>query len=380
MDRQEEFPTRQRNKIDDLVEEFLTNLGNDIHDMLCDQNEGDDYCGLDSDRDTEAKVETAIRLFPEVLSRRGGEYNNWFPIECLLYNTNYHCNLKAVSFVHVLATLAIEFGSFQENERGGLLVDDGDPLQHLASSSHSSYGEEQNRSVGNSFLAKMMRLRETGLLRKEDIQEYDLVWRLCEEDYFAENRFRFLVEWDPKSLLQTNNREWFPLHNVASNSSFQGFRSVFDSGIRYFPSKRGISLLFHKDYRDETPIQNSCKKFERNGVIDVVEETLARYSTATPINSTDALLLAAIDERIHLDVVYFVLRRQLDVLTRMLPPRLANNNNNNNNNSNITGDQDSTVVDNDDDDDDHDDDDIVNPDYDADGNNDSKKRKRKGWN
>merc|ERR1712183_497769 len=181
-----------------------------------------------------------------------------------------------------------------------------------------------------------------------------------------------------KSLLQTDNNGCFPLHFAASNSSFQGFRSVFDFGIRCFPSKRGISLLFHKDYGDETPIQNSCKKFERNHVIDVVEETLARYSTATPINSTDALLLAAIDERIHLDGVYFVLRRQPDVLTRMLPPRLTNNNNNNN----ITCDQDSTVNDHDDDDhdDDHDDNDIVNLDYDAEGNNDSKKRKIKGWN
>merc|ERR1712119_67241 len=102
--------------------------------------------------------------------------------------------------------------------------------------------------------------------------------------------------------------------------------------------------------------------------------TLARYSTATPVNSMDALLLAVIDERIHLDGVCFVLRRQPDVLTRMLPPRLTNNNN-----SNITGDQGRTVNVDDDDDDDHDDDhddvhdddDIVNLDYDADGNNES---------
>merc|ERR1712007_320296 len=124
-----------------------------------------------------------------------------------------------------------------------------------------------------------------------------------------------------KLLLQTNHSGYFPLHYASSNSSFQGFRSVFDFGIRYFPSKRGISLLFQKD--------DDCE---------------------TPINSMDALMLAAIDEHIHLDGVYFVLRRQPDVLTRMLPPRLTNNNNNN---SNITCDQDSTV--NDDDDDDHDD-------------------------
>merc|ERR1712172_288721 len=104
-------------------------------------------------------------------------------------------------------------------------------------------------------------------------------------------------------------------------------------------------------------------------------DTLARYSTIAKINNVHMLMLAAIDERIHLDGVYFVLRRQPDVLTRMLPPRLTNNNNSNN-----TGDQDSTVDDNDDHDDDHDDDDIVNFDYDADGNNYSRKRKRKSCN
>jgi len=33
-------------------------------------NDHYDYCGLDSGRDTEAEVETAIRSFPKVLPRR----------------------------------------------------------------------------------------------------------------------------------------------------------------------------------------------------------------------------------------------------------------------------------------------------------------------
>eukprot|EP00751_Fragilariopsis_kerguelensis_P040226 CAMPEP_0171007286 /NCGR_PEP_ID=MMETSP0736-20130129/19709_1 /TAXON_ID=186038 /ORGANISM="Fragilariopsis kerguelensis, Strain L26-C5" /LENGTH=69 /DNA_ID=CAMNT_0011437827 /DNA_START=124 /DNA_END=329 /DNA_ORIENTATION=- len=38
--------------------------------MICDNNDGDDdtdYRGLDSRRDTEAQVETALRFFPEVI-------------------------------------------------------------------------------------------------------------------------------------------------------------------------------------------------------------------------------------------------------------------------------------------------------------------------
>jgi hypothetical protein len=43
-------------------------LGNDVHELLC-NNDAENYRGLDSDRDTEAEVETAIRFFPpEVLS------------------------------------------------------------------------------------------------------------------------------------------------------------------------------------------------------------------------------------------------------------------------------------------------------------------------
>merc|ERR1712032_661212 len=157
-----------------------------------------------------------------------------------------------------------------------------------------------HRTDDNVFLAEIMRLRRMGLLRKEDIQEYELVLWLCRQSYFAENRFQFLVEWDPKLSLQTNDSGCFPLHYAASNSSFQGFRSVFDFGIRYFPSKRGISLLFQKDDECETPIQVACNKYERKDVIGVVEETLARYSPTTPINSMDALVLAAIDEHILL--------------------------------------------------------------------------------
>merc|ERR1711971_894255 len=104
--------------------------------------------------------------------------------------------------------------------------------------------------------------------RKEDIQKYGLVDHLCWQSYFAENRFRFLVEWYPTSLTQTNRWGSLPLH-YASNRTLQSFRIVLDHGIRYYPMMKGISILFQKDGRGETPIQVACKKFERNDVIDV---------------------------------------------------------------------------------------------------------------
>lgn len=108
-----------------------------------------------------------------------------------------------------------------------------------------------------------------------------------------------------------------------------------------------------------------------------MEYVLARYSPTIPINSTDGLLLAATDELIHLDGVYFVLRRHPNVLTIILLSRLTNNNNRN---RNITDDQYSTVSDNDNDNNnhfyDHNDNDIVNHDYDADGNGNNESPKK----
>jgi len=364
------------------VDIFLDALGDDIHEMLFDDDVGEDYRGLDSDRDTEAEVETAVRFFPNVLSREGGRYG-WYPIKSLssTFDNSYSevPNLKAVSFIHLLARLAIEFDTFEHHERGGLLnlnEDDDvhvDTLQCLVCSNGSMRGEEHNQLVDNAFLEEFIRLRHMDLLKKDDILDYELVHGLCCQSYFAENRFRFLVEWNPTSLIQTDIFGCVPLNYAANHSSFQGFRSVFDFGIRYFPSKRGISLLFQKQDDGYTPFQLACELFERNEVKEAVEDTLARCSTTAPINSVHALMLAATDEHIHLVGVYFVLRRQPDVLTRMIRRRLTNNNNN----SYRTGGQDNNDDDNDDNDDDHDDDDFVNRHDDAVGNNDRKTRKRK---
>ena len=124
LEQKETCPLQTRNKTDELVVEFLEELGKDVHEMLCDNNSlgGDvDYCGLDSERDTEEEVEAIVRVFPEVLHIKGGRHH-FYPIQ---YSTFLCKNAKTVSFIPILAKLAIEFGLFEEYLRGGLLCDDG---------------------------------------------------------------------------------------------------------------------------------------------------------------------------------------------------------------------------------------------------------------
>jgi len=284
LERKRNFPLRNRNKIDDLIKEFLDNLGNDIHYMICDYDveaEAEDYDGLDSDRNTEAEVETAIRFFPNVLTRRK-EVTWWYidddeddddeddedgellyPIQLLpCYcdaDENWKCNVKAVSFVPTLAKLAIEFGSFEEEERGGLLCQDYDGgdniLQELMYGDHIE-GEHRGyyeHAVDDVYLQVLIKLRKMDLLKKEDILRFVLLPKLCEHYYyFSEKRFRFLVEWNPTALTQPCFG-YLPLHRVTNNPSIRRFQLLLEYGIRYFPEKKGVfyceeNQMFYKNY------------------------------------------------------------------------------------------------------------------------------------
>ena len=149
-----------------------------------------------------------------------------------------------------------------------------------------------------------------------------------------EKRIRFLVEWDPTALLHFRLYDEnsplhlydgdLPLHRAAIFCSIQGFRLVFDYGIHYYPIKKGINILFQTNRNGDTPIQLACKKFGCDKVMNVINDTLTccRYSSDndTPkLNIVEALVMAAIDKSIHLDCVYFLLRREPDLLVKLLP-------------------------------------------------------------
>ena len=374
-------PFRTKKKIDRLVDAFLEELEDDIHHLLCnmkddgyyhaaaaddDSDDSDDsdsdldvYCGLDSDRDTPAEVQTAIRLFPRILSR-GGSWDG-YPIHHLSYITNdsthsFLCNLKAHSFIPLVARLAIEFGSFEEHECGGLLTKERNGrtvLNWLMLSDHNSetlgHDEDHVELVDNEYLQVLIQLRRMGLLKKKDIRNCNLIYSILYNGGpgFSERRFRFVVEWDPTSLLQERIYDYeirkntciIPLHHAALNSYIHVFQFVFEYGIRYFPKKKGINLLFKINENEETPFRLACNKFGYEEVMRVIEESLIRcYSlsldNSPPLNIVEALLMAATDESVHLDCVYFLLRRQPDVLIKPLSVSINNNNNNGNGNDN----------------------------------------------
>ena len=336
----QEFSFQYENRIDALVETFLENLKDDIHDMICEFKHNDNYRGLDSDRDTEAQVETILRLFPSFLTRRKEIFIHevdhekrlvLYPIQLLAIMSQggrlWLCNTKAALFIPLFAGLAIELGLFKEEERGGLLCErhiDRNVLHDLMRNDTiiETRNQEHHKSIDTKYLRILIKLRKLGLLIKEDIQMYDLLMTLsCQYVYSGGKRSRFLVEWDPSALLQTSNA-----HDGRSGNSpihyhsTRGFQSVFEYGIKYFPATKGINLLFRKNNIGETPFQLACGKYGNEQVMKVVEDTLIRYTTnhAPPFNIVKAFMMAASNESVHFDSVFFLLCRHPDVLINLL--------------------------------------------------------------
>jgi hypothetical protein len=83
-------------------------------------------------------------------------------------------------------------------------------------------------------------------------------------------------------------------------------------------------MLFQKNIEDETPFATACIKYGLKTVVKVIEKCLSDCSDKPNIFS-EAFLSAAINEGIHLDCVYFLLRRDPDMLQKLLSASPATN-------------------------------------------------------
>jgi len=92
------------------------------------------------------------------------------------------------------------------------------------------------------------------------------------------------------------------------------------------------SSVIEEDTDDDTPFQIACNEHGREEVMDVVNTVLATYSsttggtttaattTATQLRTVEALIVACTDETIHLDCVFFLLRREPHILNGVVVP------------------------------------------------------------
>ena len=335
---------------------FASGIRASVHSLLCytdANNYHNNYRGLDSDRDTEKEVGTMLRIVPEVLEMREAERyeeegevyeeEGHYPItlQAMFYDSPYcyRCNIKSISFIPIMAKVAIDFGLFrgvaddEEDVRGGLLIKDQN-FQNVFDNLLCPTRKDDNRdadyhrAVDEKFLGVLVRLRAMGLVKKEDISRYHLFRNMFSQSSsslsssFPAKRFQFLTNWDPDALRHriAGSSIELPLHYTAKFMSIDWFRHVFEEGIRLFPMREGVNILFRFYNRGHvTAFEIACQKHGTEKVTKVIENALVDcYSDGKPFDNEAALLTAIADERISFEGVNFWLRREPDGLQKLL--------------------------------------------------------------
>jgi hypothetical protein len=250
----------------------------------------------------EEKVETAIRLFPDILSEKK---HGMYPIQriSMRHGEDDTYNLRRLSLIPLVTKLGIELHPFDKQLR---LFNDyiGMNILHLINCYYSEKNNENNELLDDCFLIILNQLRE--FFRKEDIRRYiGNVFSSINVGYFSEKVLRHFIDWDPISLSipcqQPGNEDSFlPIHwSISRNDDTRQFNLVLEAGLKYFPEKVGFVFFEctqqkkHKKVFTITPFQLACNKYGKEQVTNEVVDRL--------------LVSAVIDESTHLDDLYVLL-------------------------------------------------------------------------
>ena len=338
MGRSEQFPVKFRDGMEGLVMQLLVTLEELAHNLLCDNN-GNDYKGLDINRDMKEQVEELYKAFPNALSKRS-PFNGFelLPIQRLAFlyyddeeegtgQRTYGHSVYALPFLPLLARLGIQHDQFEEHERGGLLIEDeggANLLQCLAQGFPHEATHNPDKIVHETLVSKqkldmLKKLKETKLLKKEDIKQYDLLGHSCAyHNCMPEERFGFFLGGDPDALTHADSHGCLPIHFALSCGFIGCFHFVFRAGVLYFPMKKGIIMLFQKDDDGDTPFKLACEKHGREEVMKVAEKVLTHDCSDKPYDTAEALKAASIDDKIDIDGLFFLIRRQPDAVQKWI--------------------------------------------------------------
>ena len=110
------YPQIVWDKLEELAGGFLEEAEDAVHELFSDNkiDTGEDCSGFDSDRDTEQEISAIVKAVPRVLSRRFEDRElpihklSWMHVSDENDDGILRCNIKAVSFIPILAQLGID--------------------------------------------------------------------------------------------------------------------------------------------------------------------------------------------------------------------------------------------------------------------------------
>jgi hypothetical protein len=238
-----------------------------------------------------------------------------------------------------------------ENVMDGDLVEwyrEGDPtnvIQYLAASQSLAAFfegrlEEPELVEQGSGLGVLRKFREMDVIQKDDIQDQNLLYYSSRQNFdtLREELFNFLVDWDPGALkvpflvlqdfddvdeppdpfllLQSKVPTLRRGERGGHIRAAAPFKMVLKAGLRHFPHELG--LLLQKDANNSTAIRAACWLWLVNWklIVQCFEEMgNDKIFEKDPTTNLYPFMLAAADDSTpRLDLVYYLLRKDPEVL------------------------------------------------------------------
>jgi hypothetical protein len=298
-----------RRKINEKATNFLEDLTDDVGEFLHMVFDGTvEELVYEEHMCSEDDIRTLVQCVPGALSIEDG-YGH-FPIISASLNWE-----KLESFIPMLAEEGIKINVGGDGMRGGLLCEgyDGTPLMEMSCSNPPILGADY-AMCDLRRLNVIKRLREMGLVEKEDIRKYNLLWDSCKE--WCSKRFNYFADWDPSALKE---QRWYRSHEFVGlkdqrwyqSSDFQLALSVT---LRHYPCELGLLLL--KDDEGKTSFQTARNQFGKEKAWKTTKKCLDESSGGSKILEKDPqtnmypfMFAAAGGDTSELDLVYYLVRR-----------------------------------------------------------------------
>lgn len=287
--------------------------------------------GPDMTLDTEEQIEVAIRFFPEILNE---EYtDNIFPHRmnqippskrgCHPIYLLMTCS-NAIVFVPLLAELGDEIGKFSKKQRGGLGCSFRGVFFQLVNGTIRQGefgGEEPQRKLDRVSTAVMVRLKDKGLMKTEDVYKYNLVNLLLYQGIHnpasvIEQRLRFLIDCDRYILkdcvrgvtlldhfvyrLSSNIRSQFP-NGQTPPHIVHIFRLIVEASIFYYPMEFGF--VFHG-----RNFKYACKNIGTKATKIAIDDEISNIICNQRSSLRAMVFSAAMNNDISLDGLYTLFR------------------------------------------------------------------------
>ena len=195
-------------------------------------------------------------------------------------------HIESIPYIPLLAKEGVKHKVGGDGARGGLLLGILDDRFHrnvlqILTTHASKEVPPREEEFDKAMLNAMKELREAKLLRKEDIDEYSLLYWACRNG--CQLRVEFLLDWVPAGLKLHRHEKKTIIHAIirTENLPIKHFAMFFENALKRHPNDLG--LLFQKNDRGKTACEQAFRRYGKEATFKIIGDYIPTDSTEFPI-------------------------------------------------------------------------------------------------